>query len=380
MSYVRIFIGSIVLFFCSCSNQHPTVPDNVYGPTIDIRKEQLVYGSSSDVLELKSYSTTAYWEQDSCKRIIAYNHFRHSLDFIDLTGEKVVTSVDLQREGPHGVVGKVCSICPMSEDSIWIYDGIKMYLLNNKGQINAELEFDKKEAVIIRTNFAMNTAKFRYNKDHNSFLYLRSRDKQWLIEEYGIMQRKVINSYPLEHSIYNPNGDKKYANMEAPNVNFSPLGIVYNYPYESTVYVLDTLSGNTRKYGGKSGYTLECASELETTVDYSKWEQHGITNPHYNDVMYLSELKLYVRPHLGETSLESGKSIRELGDGRQLYLMFFDEKFNVIGEFPMAKNTYSYFTGWCALPESLLLFVDNSLNENTNYENLIIELFCPLKS
>ena len=39
MSYVRIFIGSIVLFFCSCSNQHPTVPDNVYGPTIDIRKE-----------------------------------------------------------------------------------------------------------------------------------------------------------------------------------------------------------------------------------------------------------------------------------------------------------------------------------------------------
>ena len=365
--------------FFGCSGQRNQVPVTVYGNDIEIQLEQFTFISQDSVLELKSYSTTSYFEQDSIKGVISYNRFTHALDFMNLSGEKVISSIRLQREGPDGISGRINSICPVAIDSIWAYDGQFLYLINADGHVSNKLEFKNKEEIIIQTNHAMNTAKFMYNGNNHSLLYLRHLNGIWMIEEYGFEQGTVINRYRLEYSVCNPMGKKSYADLEAPNINFSPQGIVYNYTYESTVYVLDTITRSTQMYGGASRYTSNFVKEFDAMDDYSAWRRHGIENTHFYDVMYLSDYNLFVRPHLGGADMSLGKNFRELGDGRLLYLTFFDEHFNVVVEFCMERHKFSYFTGWCALPDALLLYEDNSLSEEVDYDHLVVDLVFPMK-
>ena len=84
----------------------------------------------------------------------------------------------------------------------------------------------------------------------------------------------------------------------AVNIAFHDSLIVYNYPIESHIYVLNRLTGSFRALEADSRYTKNCAEKC-LSKDYSLWERHQIENPHFFDVMYLSEVGIYARLHLG---------------------------------------------------------------------------------
>ena len=59
-------------------------------------------------------------------------------------------------------------------------------------------------------------------------------------------------TYQLSSSKVVPDMSKGYAYINFPNVNFVGENIVYNYPVESSIYMLDIFSSNSIKYKSRS--------------------------------------------------------------------------------------------------------------------------------
>lgn len=360
----------------SCDHQRTTQPHHIKDSlAYDIESIKII--PSNDILELKSYHITSPFSCQNIDGIIAYNYRLHSLDFEDLYNHKEISSIPLQREGPDGIPGRVAGIFPLSKDSIWVYDGIYMYLLNSAGRVNEKITLEDRESLIINTNYAMNTAKFSYNPKRHSLLYLTRKD-DFIVEEYDIKKRKIIKTYPLSYSIINPKGSLLYADMDAPNVNFVDNKIIYNYPYESTIYLLDMDSGKQLLIDAPSCYTSNKAQTCNAN-GYSIWERHRIENVHFYDIMYLPECKTYIRLHIGGIDFSEKESVQTLLDSRPIYMMAFDKDFNIMGESKLAGKRYSCFTGWCALKNSVLLFNENSLSDSISYETLNVDIISSIR-
>ena len=193
-----------------------------------------------------------------------------------------------------------------------------------------------------------------------------------------IKKRKIIKTYPLSYSIINPKGSLLYADMDAPNVNFVDNKIIYNYPYESTIYLLDMDSGKQLLIDAPSCYTSNKAQTCNAN-GYSIWERHRIENVHFYDIMYLPECKTYIRLHIGGIDFSEKESVQTLLDSRPIYMMAFDKDFNIMGESKLAGKRYSCFTGWCALKNSVLLFNENSLSDSISYETLNVDIISSIR-
>lgn len=369
------FLISISFIMSSCGNRKVDVQcltlqrDSLYSTVRHVRISPL-----ADILELKSYYITSFMNCDSINGIVAYNYRLHSLDLIDVVG-KGISSITLQKEGPDGIPGRISGICPVSKDSIWLYDGIAMYLVDGMGHVYDKINFQDKENIIIETNYAMCTARFSYNKENTSLLYLTERDS-FSIEEYDVRNKCIINKYPLSYPLVNPDGEQVYGDMYHPNVNFAEEKIIYNYPYESSIYVLDMNSGEQSVITANSAFTSNIADKC-TSNGYSVWERHRIENIHFFDVMYLPESQLFVRLHQSGVVFDARQPILSVLDGKSLYMSVFDKEFHTMGELKLEDRRYSLFTGWCALANSLLLFDDNSLSDSVDYDMLNVDIVTP---
>lgn len=375
-SYAFAFVILISWVLTSCDSPGGNTPHS------DLRRDSLsvvtehVRVASGEALELKSYYITSLMDLDSGKGVVAYNYRLHSLDLIHLKGECRVFSVPLQREGPDGIPGRVCGLCPVSKDSVWLYDGIAMYLLDGKGKVRDKISFERDKNIVINTNYAMCTARFFYNKEHASLLYLTDRDSL-VVEEYDVRKRCVSKSYPLSNSAVNPDRKPIYGDMELPNISFTEDKIVYNYPYESGIYLLDINSGEQSLVDAKSIYTPNAAHNCLVN-GYAAWEKHRIENVHYFDVMYLPKLRVFVRLHTGGVPFDPAKSVLSLLDSKKLYLSVLDKELRTMGEIKLSDKQYNLCTAWCALEDALLLFNENSLADSIEEERLSMDIVTPV--
>lgn len=371
-----------VLFWCffllSCANTGKKIPDNKYGKLVTYSLKE-VNISSSEVLQLKDYPVTGSIGTDSLSCIVGYNYRTHSLDKIKLYGNPSITSLPLSQEGPNGVFRQVKSVCPVSDDSIWVYDGVFISLLNKHCEITRKISFPSDVQVLLETNYAMHTAKLCY--DRGKIYYPVLRSDSVYVEEYDLNQGAVVSSYLLKPSLLNPDNAIAYGDLRFPNVNVVNGSIIYNYPYESTIYLLNMKTGKYSEIGAASRYTSNAAPRCGTQTDYSEWQRYGLENTHFYDVMYLPGLQMYARFHVeGKSMSASEKLTQRFLDSRSIYLMLFDLDFHIIGEEKMKEHSYSPFTGWCALSDAISLFKNNSLSDSLNYEVLSVDLICPNKS
>lgn len=375
MGKIFLIVLCLSAFFLSgCGKRENRMPSNCYGDTISciiVHKDIL---PSSDVLELKDYPVTGYIEADSLQGIMCYNYRLHSLDLINLKGDPCVLSFPLQREGPDGVSNRVKSIVPLSLDSIWLYDGAMFCLVDSAGKVHDRFSPSADVLVLLETNYAMHTAKLVYDCSRHSLLYPVLKGDSVFVEEYGLRQRDVLHRYYLKPSLCNPDNLIAYADFRFPNVNVAKGKIVYNYPYESTIYVLDQISGAYSAFGGASAYTSNEAPRCKSQTDYAVWQRYGIENTHFYDVMYLPEVGMYARVHIKGTDFNQAKPLDELLNTREMYLMFFDSEFRIVKEMKLEACRYSCFTSWCALPRAISLFENNSLSDSINDEKLSLSM------
>ena len=368
------------LFLVSCvSNNEGNVPNNKYGDLVEFSLKE-VNISSSEVLQLKDYPITGFIGTDSLQSIVGYNYRTHSLDKIRLYGNPCISSLQLSKEGPNGVFPRVKSICPVSDDSIWVYDGTFISLLNNCGEICHKISFPSDVQVLLETNYAMHTGKLCYDREKSSLYYPVLRADSVYVDEYDLSKDTTVCSYFLKPSLINPDNVAEYGDLRFTNVNVVNGKIIYNYPYESTIYLLDIKTGKYSEIGAASKYTSNIAPRCDSQTDYSVWQRYGLENTHFYDVMYLPDLQIYARFHVEGKSLSASEKLTQsFLDSKSLYMMLFNSDFHIIGETKMKVHTYSPFTSWCALSDAISLFKNNSLSDSLDYEVLSLDLISPDK-
>lgn len=98
---------------------------------------------------------------------------------------------------------------------------------------------------------------------------------------------------------------------------------------------------------------------------------------HFYDVMYIPSVKMYARLHIDKLEFDANRDLEKLINDRDLYLMLFNEAFEVVCEVKLAKHRYSYYTGWNVLSDGIALFVDNALDEQNTTDDLRMDLVFP---
>lgn len=372
---IAILISCLLLISCHSGNKKKAM--NKDSVEINVATETIAF-PVSEVLNLKSYYLSVAYSNDSLRLIYGYNYKTHSLDCMNLSTLQI-SQINFMEEGAGAVMRPLNGVYVHNPDSIWVYDASQRALLVNSDGVVSEIlnlrnGLGDSEVILVNSNYAMNTAGLYYDQERHSLLYgvkdLSTTPVSFRICETFLDGSTPAKNYSLKPSVVIPdvaNGD--YANMSEVNINFGREKIVYNYPAESHLYILDRHSLHTEVVEADSHFTRNEAFKC-SSKDYAQWERHGIENPHFYDVMYLPAVDMYARLHVGEKEFDTTKDLSELINGRDLYLMFFDKNFLKIGETKLLSCRYSFFTGWCAVDDGVLLYIDNALDDNNAVESL----------
>ena len=376
MKSLKFIFFILIEFLASCMEQKSQ--NKIKNNIVEVEVEEMKFPPQT-VLQLKSYYLSSAVHTDSADFLIGYNYRLHSLDYMNLQSKEVTQTI-LSDEGPDAVIS-LTGLYANSLDSIWMSDeSERVFLLDNAGQIKTTVNLKEylqdTEQLLINTNHAMFTSHLYYNEIRQSLMFLvkKMASQTFVVRELFLDKGKDAIDYELEPSRIIPDITSGYAFINAPNVNFTTTDIIYNYPFESSVYTLDIQTGERKYVPAQSQYTENIVERVEPGTDYSTIEKCRIQNPHFFDVMYIPKLKKYVRLHLGGVDFDEKRGRDELMNDRILYLMIFDEKMKVLGESKLLEHRYNNFTGWSVSYNGVALFVDNILDEEDDTEDLAIDV------
>ena len=376
MKSLKFIFFILIAFLASCMEQKSQ--NKIKNNIVEVEVEEMKFPPQT-VLQLKSYYLSSAVHTDSADFLIGYNYKLHSLDYMNLQSKEVTQTI-LSDEGPDAVIS-LTGLYANSLDSIWMSDeSERVFLLDNAGQIKTTVNLKEylqdTEQLLINTNHAMFTSHLYYNEIRQSLMFLvkKMASQTFVVRELFLDKGKDAIDYELEPSRIIPDITSGYAFINAPNVNFTTTDIIYNYPFESSVYTLDIQTGERKYVPAQSQYTENIVERVEPGTDYSTIEKCRIQNPHFFDVMYIPKLKKYVRLHLGGVDFDEKRGRDELMNDRILYLMIFDEKMKVLGESKLLEHRYNNFTGWSVSYNGVALFVDNILDEEDDTEDLAIDV------
>ena len=376
MKSLKFIFFILIAFLASCMEQKSQ--NKIKNNIVEVEVEEMKFPPQT-VLQLKSYYLSSAVHTDSADFLIGYNYRLHSLDYMNLQSKEVTQTI-LSDEGPDAVIS-LTGLYANSLDSIWMSDvSERVFLLDNAGQIKTTVNLKEylqdTEQLLINTNHAMFTSHLYYNEIRQSLMFLvkKMASQTFVVRELFLDKGKDAIDYELEPSRIIPDITSGYAFINAPNVNFTTTDIIYNYPFESSVYTLDIQTGERKYVPAQSQYTENIVERVEPGTDYSTIEKCRIQNPHFFDVMYIPKLKKYVRLQLGGVDFDEKRGRDELMNDRILYLMIFDEKMKVLGESKLLEHRYNNFTGWSVSYNGVALFVDNILDEEDDTEDLAIDV------
>ena len=376
MKSLKFIFFILIAFLASCMEQKSQ--NKIKNNIVEVEVEEMKFPPQT-VLQLKSYYLSSAVHTDSADFLIGYNYRLHSLDYMNLQSKEVTQTI-LSDEGPDAVIS-LTGLYANSLDSIWMSDeSERVFLLDNAGQIKTTVNLKEylqdTEQLLINTNHAMFTSHLYYNEIRQSLMFLvkKMASQTFVVRELFLDKGKDAIDYELEPSRIIPDITSGYAFINAANVNFTTTEIIYNYPFESSVYTLDIQTGERKYVPAQSQYTENIVERVEPGTDYSTIEKCRIQNPHFFDVMYIPKLKKYVRLHLGGVDFDEKRGRDELMNDRILYLMIFDEKMKVLGESKLLEHRYNNFTGWSVSYNGVALFVDNILDEEDDTEDLAIDV------
>lgn len=385
-----VCICMYLLILCMCctscfrANNGEKRKNTAYADKVELMTEEILI-PPSDKLLLKSYYVSSSFNCDSMRIVVGYNNKEHALDLISLNGKKAV-QLKLSQEGPAGITRGVGGLYVHSLDSIWICDDTQhAYLLNSKGEMidKVALSDAKSDGVVtVMANYAMSVVKFCYNKQRKSLFYAIEVVKDAIpilvVNELTLGERRVVNSYELTPSIVESIITfKDYGYLYRPNISFTENKIIYNYPIESSVYTIDLETGKRDIFTADSKFTPNIVPKCLSASTYEARELFALENVHFYEIMYMPKYDLYCRLHVGAADTANEKDPWRLNASRKLILTLFDSNFNIVNELELPSCRYSYYTGWCALFDGLLIFVDNSLSESELTDDLIFDIYSP---
>lgn len=283
MKSLKFIFFILIAFLASCMEQKSQ--NKIKNNIVEVEVEEMKFPPQT-VLQLKSYYLSSAVHTDSADFLIGYNYRLHSLDYMNLQSKEVTQTI-LSDEGPDAVIS-LTGLYANSLDSIWMSDeSERVFLLDNAGQIKTTVNLKEylqdTEQLLINTNHAMFTSHLYYNEIRQSLMFLvkKMASQTFVVRELFLDKGKDAIDYELEPSRIIPDITSGYAFINAPNVNFTTTDIIYNYPFESSVYTLDIQTGERKYVPAQSQYTENIVERVEPGTDYSTIEKCRIQNPHF---------------------------------------------------------------------------------------------------
>lgn len=342
----------VLLAFCSCTEKEAAEAELRF-------ESHVIDGKDTD--NLKSYYLSAAAPFYSAHSVVAYNYKTHSLEYFN--EREIFKTISLEREGENGIPGELVSMLPVSEDSIWVGNMVGFYLLDKDGAVKRKYSPEKEH--ITNSNYAMNIAAMCWYEGRYLVFPVRNESSfclNYLDTETDSICREILLDLPAS----NKDGKNSYAGFDYPHVSFTKDMAIYNYGYDNSVFSVDLKTGEKRSFTVPSDYSPECLKPFEKTDDIKDWNLYWWENCHYQNVMPLLDSGLFVRLTLLGSEVDSDTNPETIIDSKQICLTYMNDKFEVLFETVLPAGKYSNFSGWCALPECLMLYVDNRLDGKTD--------------
>jgi len=358
--------------------------ENRYADEITVKMEEFVL-PTNDELFLRDYSEISSFTNESSVDIIAgYNYRIHALDIFS-PQSNYVKQVKLDKEGGNGIHPRIDGLYVYSLDSIWIYSQGIVYLTDTTGTVKEKIdigESHKEEIIYLFANYSVARINLHYNKKRKSLLYttmmMQNNDKpQFQVYEY-FLDSKHVKKHELSGSDYDTDIGTSYGWKNAPNVTFSDDLIIYNYPIESNIYTINLNDDSKQTFGAKSKYTKNIVHKMTKNTGYDDAERHKIENVHFFEIVYNPVLDLYFRLHVDRNDFSQDMDPFNQFCKKDMYLMIFNKKFEIVHEGKLPSNRYSIITSWCAVNNGLLMMVNNCFfNAGTDEDTIIFDIVEP---
>lgn len=359
MRLIYLFTGILLVTLSACTRtkDRVTIPQHI----LEIAYVADSISSRADVIDLDSYGLSYLCPANNC--VYAYNYKEHTIDVIDLNYNVMNNSIKLVMDGPNAVMHELYGLKVISPDTIAVYDLNNICIMDGRGIVFDRIELPHDLHVCIDCNARSNISDFKIDFATNKVTFpAANRDgmNKYSVVEYDYKNHDVTRYYDLE----GPTSKGNYGFMRYPNVSYNQNLIIYNYPFESDVYVLDSMKGESRRISVQRSL---CADKIEQysgkSIEAIGW--HGAENYFFSPLYYIPEREQYIQVVLGKTTLDHNSSLAKAYYDRPFYLTVFDNSFVRIGEIEINRHKYSPYAGWFHTLDGIAFYIDNVFYSKT---------------
>ncbi|MGJ3236694.1 DUF4221 family protein [Marivirga sp.] len=363
MNFTKLKIFYALIFILACNPSEEKKED-----IKELKLKISPIAIEIDTLGKYSYEVFTFKNQENLK-FITYNNTTHSIEFYDLKSKKLSKRIFLEADGPKAI-GNVQGLYYHNQDSIFIY---------SRGIINIINESYSKEA------------------NPNLFSLIENYDfkfEPFFNHHFRLYYIPEIKSIPLSNKYFDPqlkiSPEKEQISLfDISNFKIKPLPYFqteptasdFEYGFLNYSTISQPFNGNffiNQVYSPITYQFLLNSENLHEVINANKihhkknknpenWEPHAVESNFYNQLEKLND-STFVR------FVWNGTEYNPKENGflkKELTLQVFDEDFNLIKEFNLAKNTY-YLYSWFVAQSKIYLQIDHPKNLEISESKLLL--------
>jgi hypothetical protein len=345
MKYLLLFTTSILFFHCT-EKKADYVIDSKWGKEMKLTLDSITIDVDSLSMNPLFIYDNFTDKENSENILVGYNENTHSLDFLRLGNKSLLKRLFLVKDG-IGAMNDVLSIDLYNWDSIFVYSRAQLRIIDTAGVVKAKYNLLGDGIV---DNFGEPVADFYFKLEYfpkrKSVLFYNVidppslRSSKYIISEFSLPEG-IMTTLPIKYSNYFTDNNARLGHLAYLSKEHSfDKKLIYNFLYESNIYVYDFSSEEITVYGGKSETAKPLATlfDIYNNQDNFDWQRHAIENPHYFQVLPDRFRNLYYRLHWLPASTAS--STMPTAKDKDLVLMVFDSNFNIVYEMQLPSKTY----------------------------------------
>lgn len=344
INFILLTLGKVTLLvfayslFIGCKSEETsniTYKINIDTVKFKIPPEFLDYYVNYDIL-------------DEQNLFVGYNHFDHSLQFIDLNNKETKQTIKLERDGPNRI--KTISKLFVTEDKIFLKPSQEWITINHKGKIldrfnYSNLAEDLSNDYVINGGITISyTVKMELSQDKKSVymrLYpinLEANTPEFYTAPLFCKLNFDTKSVEIEPHLPYPElfrSGINYGILDKPSIIDLEDQLVYSFPNHSTIYVYDFNDSSISANEVKST-KIESVVEINQNGGLRDIMKSSIRSNTYHPITYDKYRNLYYRVI---------RVKNETKNENEYFLQIIDNQFKVVKEINLPndkiyQNTY----------------------------------------
>lgn len=383
---------NIIIFFClvlliNCTSESNFELLESQKKSTSIVEKIIQISIPADSVGMQYYRRISTYFNDSVYYFIGYHEIINALDLYNISERKFVKRIELAEKGPNSI-NSINSIFIHNLDSIFIEESSSLVIIDTIGKIRRRINLRGEE--IFNNNkipYGIFTSTLNFSikyssKNNTVLLYYAPREFEYFSNKYLMTSflgeislaniTPKITLLPLKYSSYYLKGkDIGFGSMFQPNVTIYKDLIVYNFPIESNIYTYNLYTGDTHKFGAKSVFSNNLVEPYSENQDRNT---HLVKSTIFLKTIYDPYKKLFYRIHWGNCENKNNSMELNTLSHKPLYLMVFDQDFNVLKEIKLEDNKYLPF-GYFLTDEGLFISSGHPNNEDVDFNKLQFDLF-----